>query len=81
MPWPPPTHMVSSPNCLSWNTIELIRVLVIRAPVMPNGWPSAMAPPLAVEVSADCFYTGGDEDIAFARSDGVQGHTSCLQAT
>src|SRR5450759_5717022 len=29
MPWPPPTHMVSRPNCLSWNCMELMRVVVI----------------------------------------------------
>ena len=26
MPWPPPTHIVSRPNCLSWNCSELISV-------------------------------------------------------
>src|SRR5271157_1278432 len=43
MPWPPPTHMVSRPTVLSLATRPLSRVAVIRAPVMPNGWPSAMA--------------------------------------
>lgn len=37
MPWPPPTHIVSRPNCLSWNWRLLIRVPVMRAPVIPNG--------------------------------------------
>src|SRR5699024_1951243 len=35
--FPPPTHMVSTPKVLSWNWSPLIRVLVIRAPVLPNG--------------------------------------------
>src|SRR5690606_29761479 len=37
MPWPPPTHIVSSPYRLSWNCSEWISVVVIRAPVIPNG--------------------------------------------
>src|SRR5665811_798192 len=37
MPIPPPTHMVSRPNCLSWCWSELMSVVAIRAPVMPNG--------------------------------------------
>ena len=44
MPWPPPTHIVSRPIVLSCARRPLISVVVIRAPVMPNGWPSAMAP-------------------------------------
>ena len=51
MPWPPPTHMVSRPNCLSCHCSELISVVVIRAPVMPNGWPTAIAPPLTLSRS------------------------------
>src|SRR6266705_289768 len=43
MPWPPPTHIVSSPKCSSWNCSESISVVVIRAPVMPNGFPTAIA--------------------------------------
>src|SRR5690606_32483797 len=46
MPMPPPTHMDSTPNCLSCHCSELISVDVMRAPVMPNGWPTAIAPPL-----------------------------------
>src|SRR6478736_1445998 len=45
MPWPPPTHMVSRPNVLSWVCRLFSSVAVMRAPVMPNGWPNAIAPP------------------------------------
>ena len=51
MPWPPPTHMVSRPICLSCQRSELMSVVVIRAPVMPNGWPTAIAPPLTFSLS------------------------------
>src|SRR5271157_1461588 len=45
MPWPPPTHMVSKPNVLSCVCRLFSSVVAMRAPVMPNGWPSAIAPP------------------------------------
>src|SRR5262249_13711408 len=68
MPWPPPTHIVSRPNVLSWNCRLFSRVLAIRAPVMPNGWPTAIAPPLTppavdvqlVDVDAQ-LAVGGDD--------------------
>src|ERR1700728_3328242 len=37
--------MVSRPNVLSWVCRLLSSVVAIRAPVMPNGWPRAIAPP------------------------------------
>ena len=37
MPWPPPTHMVSSPNSASCSSIAFSSVVMIRAPVIPNG--------------------------------------------
>src|SRR5665647_934147 len=45
MPWPPPMHIVSRPNCPSRAARPLSSVVVIRAPVAPNGWPRAIAPP------------------------------------
>src|SRR5450631_2518533 len=51
MPWPPPTHIVSSPIDLSWKSREFSRVPVMRAPVMPNGCPTAIAPPLTLSLS------------------------------
>ena len=51
MPWPPPTHMLSMPKVLSSNCRPLMRVVMIRAPVMPNGWPSAIAPPCTFSLS------------------------------
>ena len=62
MPWPPPTHIVSRPNCLSWNCSELISVVVIRAPVMPNGWPTAIAPPLTLSLSSSMPEVAGRRD-------------------
>ena len=49
-PIPPATHIVSSPNLPSSESRLLSRVVMIRAPVIPNGWPSAIAPPLTVEL-------------------------------
>ena len=37
IPWPPPTHIVSRPNCLSSVCRLWIRVVMMRAPVIPNG--------------------------------------------
>src|SRR5262249_14790584 len=51
MPWPPPTHIVSRPIVLSpaWRSFR--SVAMIRAPVMPYGWPSAIAPPCGLSLS------------------------------
>ena len=43
MPWPPATHMVSRPYCLSSVSRSFSSVVMMRAPVCPNGWPSAIA--------------------------------------
>src|SRR5437773_272057 len=51
MPWPPPTHIVSSPISLSSDSRSLSNVFMIRAPVMPYGWPSAIAPPCGLSLS------------------------------
>src|SRR5437588_578701 len=51
MPWPPPTHIVSRPKVLSVSRRPLSRVHRMRAPVMPNGWPSAIAPPCGLSLS------------------------------
>src|SRR5207245_1902006 len=51
MPWPPPTHIVSRPKVLSRSRRPLSRVHRMRAPVMPNGWPSAIAPPCGFSFS------------------------------
>src|SRR5439155_27368825 len=45
MPWPPPTHMVSRPTPRPVVSRPFSSVVMIRAPVMPKGWPSAIAPP------------------------------------
>ena len=45
IPWPPPTHIVSSPSATSCSRMALSRVVMIRAPVEPKGWPRAIAPP------------------------------------
>src|ERR1700685_4060331 len=62
MPWPPPTHMVSRPMVLSWNWRLLMRVVAIRAPVIPNGWPTAIAPP---------FTLSRDGSMPSSRDDGM----------
>src|ERR1035437_5849756 len=52
MPMPPPTHMVSRPMVLSSVRRSLSRVQRMRAPVMPKGWPSAIAPPCGLRRSS-----------------------------
>ena len=51
MPWPPPTHIDSRPKVLSVSSSALSSVVMMRAPVWPNGWPSAMAPPFTLSLS------------------------------
>src|SRR4051794_28985981 len=51
MPGPPPTHIVSRLTVLSWYCSELTSVVVMRAPVTPNGGPTAIAPPLTLSLS------------------------------
>src|SRR6185503_8779724 len=46
MPWPTPMHMVARPFFAPRARIAWSRVATMRAPLMPSGWPSAMAPPL-----------------------------------
>src|SRR5699024_4182497 len=50
-PWPPPTHRVARPNWPSRSRRPLIKVVVMRAPVEPQGWPSAIAPPWTLSLS------------------------------
>ncbi len=45
MPWPPPMHWVASANFLPSRFSKAAALPVMRAPVAPSGWPSAMAPP------------------------------------
>ena len=51
IPWPPPTHIVSRPNVLSFSRSPLSSVQRMRAPVIPKGWPSAIAPPCGLSFS------------------------------
>ena len=39
-------HMVTTPNLALRRCISLAMVPTIREPVMPNGWPMAIEPPL-----------------------------------
>ena len=86
MPWPPPTHIVSRPNCLSWNCSELISVVAMRAPVMPNGWPTAIAPPLTFSFSSGIAQVAvrrdhlrGERLVDLHQVDVVDGHTGQRQ--
>src|SRR5688500_12437807 len=60
MPWPPPTHIDSTPNSLSASSRPLINVVMMRAPVIPNGWPNAMAPPLTLSFSQGILSASAD---------------------
>ncbi len=50
-PMPPATHMVSRPMVASSVSRSLSSVVMMRAPVIPNGWPSAIAPPNGLSFS------------------------------
>ena len=47
-PWPTPTHIADSDRRPPASASCSAAVPVIRAPDMPSGWPSAMAPPLGL---------------------------------
>jgi hypothetical protein len=51
IPWPPATHIVSRPIVASSVSSPLSSVVMIRAPVMPNGCPRAIAPPWGLSLS------------------------------
>src|ERR1700694_439543 len=51
IPWPPPTHIVSNPMVLLSVARPFKSVHRMRAPVIPNGWPSAIAPPCGLSLS------------------------------
>lgn len=44
-PFPPPMHRVASPSDPFERTSSWTSVTTIRAPLIPIGWPSAIAPP------------------------------------
>ena len=48
MPWPTPMHMVAAPRAAPRRRISCSRVVTIRAPEQPSGWPMAIAPPLTL---------------------------------
>ena len=86
MPWPPPTHMVASPSVSSRWARPLIRVQVIRAPVMPNGWPSGDRAAVDVEpVQVDAQVAVGRDDLGRERLvdlhqvDVIDGHAGVRQ--
>ena len=76
MPWPPPTHIVSRPNSLSRLCSPLSSVVVIRAPVEPNGWPNAIAPPCTLSRSRSMprsWYDGITWAVLFDQRDDPSG--------
>src|SRR6185436_6490350 len=44
-PWPPPTHIVTTPYFFlrRWSSLPIVPTS--REPVMPNGWPIEIEPP------------------------------------
>ena len=46
IPWPTPMHMVASASLPPVRCSSSVAVSARRAPDMPSGWPSAIAPPL-----------------------------------
>ena len=83
MPCPPPTHIVSSPIVRSIVSRSFSSVFMIRAPVMPYGWPSAIAPPCGfslslervdAELAADRQHLGGERLVQLHHVDVVDRH-------
>ena len=48
---PPPTQRVAKPNVAFLLIISKSKVIKIRAPLAPIGWPMAIAPPLTLTFS------------------------------
>ena len=48
MPWPPPMQAVARPRFKPRRRSSRVSVSSSRVPVMPSGWPSAIAPPLTL---------------------------------
>ena len=44
MPWPTPVHTVAAPLVVPRRRISCSKVVMIRAPEQPNGWPVAIVP-------------------------------------
>ena len=51
-PWPTPTHMVARASFPPRFSMPCTAVNASRAPLMPSGWPSAIAPPCGLTKSA-----------------------------
>src|ERR1700692_3303025 len=51
-PWPTPTHIVASASFPPRFSMPCTAVMASRAPLMPSGWPSAIAPPCGLTKSA-----------------------------
>ena len=51
-PWPPPPHSAAAPTPPPRRLSSSARCSTIRAPDMPTGWPSAIAPPLTLTLSS-----------------------------
>src|SRR5699024_1597213 len=50
-PWPTPMHMVARPRVLFSASRRDSRVMTMREPEEPSGWPRAMAPPQELTIS------------------------------
>ena len=85
MPWPPPTHIVIRPVGLSCQFSEFSIVSCSRAPVMPNGWPTAIAPPLTLSRRGRCrvlvrrHHLGGERLVDLDQVDVVDRHPGAGQ--
>src|SRR5581483_12124101 len=57
-PIPPAAHTVRSPYCSPVRCSSLQTVVMMRAPVAPNGWPRAIEPPVRLIFSGSISPTG-----------------------
>ena len=86
MAMPPAAHMVSRPQCRSSVRRSLMSVVMMRAPVLRNGWPRAMAPPcglswrsMSIPVSRTRQDLGGERLVELDDVDVADGHAGLLE--
>ena len=61
-PWPPPPHSAAAPRPPPRRRSSSARVRASRAPDMPIGWPSAIAPPLTLTIAGSMPRSRGGLD-------------------
>ena len=67
-PSPPAAQTVMRPNCPPRRASSFASVVVMRAPVAPNGWPIAIEPPITFSCARSTSPTGCEKPARSAQS-------------